>query len=64
LPDGNEASATTTLTPKDADTMIFSAKDRLRNGKEMPDITPTELHRVRVESPGPKRPALPAEPGK
>ena len=47
LPDGKKATATDVLTVVDADTVTFSATDRMVDGKALPDIKEIKLKRVK-----------------
>ncbi len=47
LPDGKAATATDAITVVDADTIVFSAKDRMLDGKPLPDVKEVKLKRVK-----------------
>jgi uncharacterized protein (TIGR02246 family) len=47
LPDGKKATATDIVTVIDADTVSFQAKDRMLDGKPLPDIKEVKLKRVK-----------------
>lgn len=47
LPDGKKATATDILTVIDADTVGFQAKDRMLDGKPLPDVKEVKLKRVK-----------------
>jgi uncharacterized protein (TIGR02246 family) len=47
LPDGKKATATDVITVVDADTVTFSATDRMHDGKPLPDIKEVKLKRVK-----------------
>ncbi len=47
FPDGKKATATDVITFADADTVTFSAKDRMLDGKPLPDIKEVKLKRVK-----------------
>jgi uncharacterized protein (TIGR02246 family) len=47
LPDGKKATATDVVTLVDADTITFQARDRMLDGKPMPDVKEVKLKRVK-----------------
>jgi hypothetical protein len=53
LRDGKKLAATNILTRLEADTFTWESKNRTEDGKQLPDIKPIKMKRVKYATPAP-----------
>jgi hypothetical protein len=49
LPDGKKITATNIVTPVDPNTITWQSRDRILDGKSLPDVKETKLNRVSLD---------------